>query len=671
MKSPASEVTVVVVRGSLVARVFLGFLVIEATFVLLAWLSVREIHQMAQEIRALRDGQLATSRHVARLAAYEQKWLKDLDRFFETEADVNLALAASYYPRSIRRAMMDIRAVVERRINLDTARDTAPARARVADFRRLLDQLEVLERLHVRLDAALSQLFDAISNQRPIEPVRDALTQLEAEIKTQQLQLETLLNRATDGAVARAAAEERRATDRVVVFSALGLSMGLLVTILLARAMAPIRRLVLYARAISRGDYDQRLEVPRSLELASLAEELALMAKNRKEREAELDHQAAELERAYRRVEDLKRYHERIVRSVRTALVVTDRNLMVTSINPAAEHHWGLSQAQVRAQSLDSLALGQVLIDRFGALHPLVDHDEPIHEQSVPVGRLLADVTVAPLKSEKGASIGLVVSLEDVTEAVHTKEALIRSERLATIGRMSAHVTHEIRNPLSSIGLNAEMLSDWVADLPTGAGEDAAKLCTAIVREVDRLSAITEEYLRFVRLPQCEVRSTDLSVLLATLASFVRRDCEAAQVSIVQQVEADLPRITIDPDQIRQALLNLLRNGKEAMPAGGTLVLGARRSHLNTIELFVRDTGTGIRLEDQERIFDPFYSTKLTGTGLGLALTQQIIAEHGAKLSVKSAPGHGTEFVISFTLIQETEIIDESAEGEPVELGAS
>ena len=653
------------VRGSLVSRVFLGFLFVEATFVLLAWLSVREIQLIAEEIRALRDGQLAASRHVARLSTYQQKRFEDLDRFFDTEdpevRDVILAISTRYYPEMVNRALSDVQAVSYRRIALDAARGGAAASARVSDFERLNAQLSVISELHRRLDETINVLVERVDGRASLEASRAALMELKSETQAQQLHLETLLNRATDGAVARAASEERRATGRVVVFSAIGLLMGLLVTVLVSRALSPIQRLAAYARAIARGDYEQRIEVPGNHELASLSEELEAMARNRKAREDELDQQAHELERAYRRVEDLKRYHERIVRSLRTALVVTDRDLMVTSANPAAENHWGLSQLQIRGQPLGSLALGAPLMQRLGPLQRLVDLDEPLHAQAVPVGRLLADVTVAPLQSEKGGTLGLVVALEDVTEAVQTKEALLRSERLATIGRMSAHVTHEIRNPLSSIGLNAEMLSDLVTETDPGTDrEDAQQLCTSIVREVDRLSAITEEYLRFVRLPQSELRTADLQTLLRSIAAFVRRDCEAAQVQLVQSLPDELPMVRLDPDQIRQALLNLLRNAKEAMPEGGTVVLGACQTSEETVAVFVRDEGIGIEPQDQDRIFDPFYSTKLTGTGLGLALTQQIIADHGARLSVKSAPGQGTEFTIEFTVIQASEITGDS-----------
>ncbi len=662
-------------RGSLVSRIFVGFLIVEASFVVLAWLSLREIEQIAEEIRALRDGQVVTSRHVARLVTYGQKRLEELDGFFETEdprtRGVILSIAALNYPDKVRQTVERIRSVAFDRIEYNTDLVGPAAQARAADFRRLLDLLSRIEGQHQALDGCVERLRERVALGGPVDDIQAELEGIKQDLKVGQSELEKLLNDATDGAVTRATLSVGGATTRVVAFSALGLFMGLVVTVLAARGLAPIPRLVRYARAIGRGDYEQPIEVAGNYELASLGEALIRMARNRKEREAELDQQAQELERAYRRVEDLKRYHERIVRSLRTALVVTDRSLVVTSANPAAESHWGLSQLRVLGQPLSSLALGAPLAGRLGSLEALVDRDEPLHAKAVPIGPLLADVTVAPLQSEKGTKLGLVVALEDVTEAVRTKEALLRSERLATIGRMGAHVTHEIRNPLSSIGLNAEMLMDIVtrpSEAPNA--DDAPSLCQAIVREVDRLSAITEEYLRFVRLPQSDFRPTDLRALLGRIAAFIKRDCEAAKVRLEQSVPEVLPTLMIDADQVRQALLNLLRNGKEAMPEGGVLVLGARQPDPTTVELFVRDSGTGIPVEDQERIFDPFYSTKLTGTGLGLALTHQIVADHAAELRVKSTPGRGTEFVISFTQSQPIEIIEKNRDESSADLGA-
>jgi signal transduction histidine kinase len=216
-------------------------------------------------------------------------------------------------------------------------------------------------------------------------------------------------------------------------------------------------------------------------------------------------------------------------------------------------------------------------------------------------------------------------------------EALLRSERLAAIGRIAAQITHEIRNPLSSISLNAEELGERAPQ--------ARELCDAIVREVDRLTAITEEYLRFARLPKPQMQRADLNDTVRDLLEFVRPELDAARVRVTTSLSPALPRVHADVAQLRQLLLNLLRNAREAMGSGGTLHVVTRGGEAS-VEVEVRDSGPGIPPERLARIFDPFFTTKERGTGLGLAMAQEIAQEHGGQLSCESVPGQGTSFTL-------------------------
>jgi two-component system NtrC family sensor kinase len=216
-------------------------------------------------------------------------------------------------------------------------------------------------------------------------------------------------------------------------------------------------------------------------------------------------------------------------------------------------------------------------------------------------------------------------------------EALLRSERLAAIGRIAAQITHEIRNPLSSISLNAEELGERAPQ--------ARELCDAIVREVDRLTAITEEYLRFARLPKPQLQRSDVNDTVRDLLDFIRPELEASGVRVMLSLSTGLPRVLADVAQLRQLLLNLLRNAREAMPSGGDLHI-ATRSGQGSVEVEVRDTGPGIPPERMERIFDPFFTTKARGTGLGLAMAQEIAQEHGGQLLCESVVGEGTVFTL-------------------------
>jgi signal transduction histidine kinase len=227
-------------------------------------------------------------------------------------------------------------------------------------------------------------------------------------------------------------------------------------------------------------------------------------------------------------------------------------------------------------------------------------------------------------------------------------EALVRSERLAAIGRIAAQITHEIRNPLSSISLNAEELGERLRQNPGGASS-AVELCDAIGREVDRLAAITEEYLRFARLPKPQFQGVDLNETVRDLVEFVRPELELGRVAVQLDLSSSLPLVQADVAQVRQLLLNLLRNAREAMPSGGSLCVSTRGAD-GTVAVEVRDTGHGIAPDRMRRIFDPFFTTKERGTGLGLAMAQEIAQEHGGLLACESEPGRGTAFTLRLPL---------------------
>jgi two-component system NtrC family sensor kinase len=236
------------------------------------------------------------------------------------------------------------------------------------------------------------------------------------------------------------------------------------------------------------------------------------------------------------------------------------------------------------------------------------------------------------------------------------RERVLRSERLAAIGQVSAQITHEIRNPLSSIGLNAELLADELASARfahEGQRAEAEALLSAIAREIDRLTEISEQYLAFARAPRAPPTPLDLGDLCYELVDFLTPELTAVGIQVQLELAPDLPRILGNEDQLRQALLNLVRNAKEAMAATGAapdgngaparlLTLRATFHRADGLRIEVRDTGPGVPPEVRERVFDPFFSTKSTGTGLGLALSQRIAQEHGGSLRLDEDPAGAT-----------------------------
>jgi two-component system, NtrC family, sensor kinase len=223
------------------------------------------------------------------------------------------------------------------------------------------------------------------------------------------------------------------------------------------------------------------------------------------------------------------------------------------------------------------------------------------------------------------------------------EEEKLRAARLAMVGKMAAQIAHEVRNPLSSIGLNTELLEDELGD----EASEARELCRAIHTEVNRLTEVTETYLG-LRGGKPKLAKESLNAIIDDLVGFVRNDLATRHVELETELDPDDPTGNVDANQIRQCLINLVRNAADAVSAkGGGQVVVRTRGGQYRVEIAVEDDGIGIATELLPRLFDPFFSTKEGGNGLGLALTQQIIQDHGGEIHVASRVGRGTTFTLS------------------------
>jgi signal transduction histidine kinase len=254
------------------------------------------------------------------------------------------------------------------------------------------------------------------------------------------------------------------------------------------------------------------------------------------------------------------------------------------------------------------------------------------------------DLTPQPVTPTDDEIGELAAAFEQMVSSVsHAQSRAVANERLAAIGKMAAHVTHEIRNPLSSIGLNIELLEEELAK--DGPRAESRTLLVAIAREVERLGHLSEEYLRLARLPSPRMEADDVAAAVRDVVDFERPEIERAGCTIALTVEEPLPAAMFDEGQIRQALLNLVRNAREAMPAGGPIEVCVRADGMS-VAIVVDDRGGGIAEEIRARVFDPFFSTKGEGTGLGLAITRQIVEAHAGTVNAQAREGGGTRFRI-------------------------
>ncbi len=246
-------------------------------------------------------------------------------------------------------------------------------------------------------------------------------------------------------------------------------------------------------------------------------------------------------------------------------------------------------------------------------------------------------VNMSVQKIGEGDDSRYVHVFQDCADLRTMEERLLQSERLATIGKFASQIAHEIRNPLSSISLNVELLEDELK----GANPEAHTLIRSVLRELDRLNDIVGEYLQFSRFPKPHLKRGKVDDVIHELAATFK---PKASVKLEISLMPSSPEIWLDDRLLRQALENLVRNGVEAIKGEGTVRIETEVTD-RFLVIRVKDTGCGIPDDIQYKLFQPFFTTKAHGTGLGLATTQQIIFEHNGHLLVESAPDKGATFI--------------------------
>lgn len=231
-----------------------------------------------------------------------------------------------------------------------------------------------------------------------------------------------------------------------------------------------------------------------------------------------------------------------------------------------------------------------------------------------------------------------------------THKRLLHSERLATIGNMAAHVAHEIRNPLVTIGGFTRSLQRQLHN-----PEAVRNTLNIISDEVVRLEKILADVLEFTRLPASIRQDIDLNQIVAEICALLHNEAENHHIHMLQALDANVTPMRLDAVQIKQLLMNLIQNAIQAMPNGGELEVRTELLAAQRVRLSVRDTGCGIEAEVLEKIFTPFFTTKTSGTGLGLAICRQIVHEHGGEITVSSVPQQGTTFSIDLPTQHKTD----------------
>ncbi len=614
-------------RFSIPTRIFLGFMLVLSAFASVASFSLVQHARTVRTLGLLNEGLLPLALTLGEAKATQAVFATLLNQI-ETEDAVSrrgwLNAARAVRPATLRRAFH----------GLDRAEQLARRAGDASALARVRQALRSVETAYRASEADYAALEDALAAEDlpRAERMLGSMRLREREVQRHYRDGWRELQESIASTSSIAAENERRAGIVLGVLVLASLSLGGLVTWWSQRILKPIPALHQRVEAVARGDLSTTLDLRSDDELGRLAAAFDRMVQALSKRDASL--------------RELQQMQLEIVEGLRAAVIVVDAEERVRVANPVARELLsaavGAPLSESRAATVSGLLEGVARVRQEGVRHSL----SRVTLDSVQGGReRVLDVLLTPFgRQEDGVATGAVLLVaDDVTDEIATAARLIQTERLAAIGRMAAHVTHEVRNPLSSIGLNVELLEEELEH----AGPEASQLLRSVQREVDRLTGITEQYLRLSRVPRPQLERADVAALVRDLASFMAEEMRAHRAQLQLDIEEALPQVGLDVGQLRQALLNLLRNAREAMPDGGEVRVRVHAER-GGVRLSVRDHGTGISEEARARIFDLFYTTKERGTGLGLPLTQQIVAAHGGTIECVLPEGGGTAFEIWF-----------------------
>lgn len=426
------------------------------------------------------------------------------------------------------------------------------------------------------------------------------------------------------------------------------------------RISRPVQQLANGAAAIARGELNQRIEPATDDEIGHLAHAFNHMAAELARQRTALENANAELRRGLDELADLKGYTDNILASLTNGIVTVDLDGRVVTLNPAAELMTGFFAGEVRARYCTEVFaqtpdVAELLMETLANRTPVLGMTLTLRRRG---GRgLPVELSVSPLRGSEGKELGVIGVFRDLTRVHQLEERLRRSDRLAAVGELAAGLAHEIKNPLTALLTFSRGLRRAFED-----AEFRQKFQTVVPRELERINGIVEGLLELARPARLAFKPLRVSALLERAVELYETRIDAQRIDVQREYARDLPTIFADHDALYQAVVNLVTNALDAMPSGGVLVLrtawsdgeslhGRRAGGVRRVAIEIEDSGVGMSPAVVDRIFNPFFSTKEGGTGLGLALAHKIVDDHEGSLDVRSAPGVGTTFRLVLPLM--------------------
>ncbi|HYR21661.1 MAG TPA: ATP-binding protein [Chthoniobacterales bacterium] len=376
-----------------------------------------------------------------------------------------------------------------------------------------------------------------------------------------------------------------------------------------------------------------------------------------------------EVQNYFLRLAQEKGFLETVFNSIQEGIIVTDAKGQITYLNNAACQLFGLEAEDSLGKRLDERVRGLDwnALSQEGAVSRDMEIFYPsnrfINFYSVPlvIERQPTDDKIDPPSQSSGATgnrkidtsgekVGHAIILRDITESRRSEQQTIESERLNALTLLAAGVAHEIGNPLNSLNIHLQLIEREARNLDGSKRAELQESVEVARAEVNRLDSIISQFLRAIRPTRPQLRPENINAIVEEAVRFFAPEIKDRDIVVEQELRSDLPLLELDRDQMKQAFYNVIKNSFEAMKSRGILRIRTDMDESHVIVRFT-DTGGGISAENLSRVFEPYFTTKTSGTGLGLLIVRRIVREHGGEMSIESSEGKGLTLTIRLPYI--------------------
>jgi signal transduction histidine kinase len=367
-----------------------------------------------------------------------------------------------------------------------------------------------------------------------------------------------------------------------------------------------------------------------------------------------------EVQNYFLRLAQEKGFLETVFNAIQEGIIVTDSNGRITYLNDAACNLFGLPGEDAIGKRLDERVRGLDWESLTHGTGPVSRDMEIFYPSNRFINFYIVPLVIEPRETGEtrddnkidisGEQVGHAIILRDITESRRTARQTLESERFNALTLLAAGVAHEIGNPLNSLNIHLQLMERKVRELDGAARAELQESIDISRSELNRLDSIVSQFLRAIRPTRPQLHPENINSIVEEAVRFFAAEIKDRDIVVEQELRSDLPMLQLDRDQMKQAFYNVIKNSFEAMKNRGILRI---RTDMDESHVFISftDTGGGISAENLSHVFEPYFTTKTSGTGLGLLIVRRIVREHGGELSIESSEGKGLTLIIRLPYI--------------------